>query len=147
MNRETNVTNFARTELSAEMGSSATIANVDSTAGFPTSPAILVIEPDSVTRREVILFDGSFTASSFSTSSTANRYLDGSAAGSGITHPARSVVFCAPLSQHLNDTNDRIDVAETDIATKLTRDGLSTLSVGTATPSAPATNDLWVDTA
>src|SRR5690606_15808415 len=79
-----------------------------STGGLQ-SPAILVIEPDNPNQREVILFDGAFTDTQFRATSIANRYLGGSAQPTGLTHPAGSVVRSAPLAQHIQDLNDRID--------------------------------------
>src|SRR5690606_3022687 len=79
-----------------------------STGGLQ-SPAFLAIEPDDPNQREVILFDGAFTDTEFRTTSIANRYLEGSAQPGGLTHPAGSVVRSAPLAQHIEDLNDRID--------------------------------------
>src|SRR5690606_24097746 len=45
----------------------------------------------------------------FRATSIANRYLEGSAQPGGLTHPAGSVVRSAPLAQHIQDLNDRID--------------------------------------
>src|SRR5690606_2898960 len=55
------------------------------------------------------LFDGAFTDAEFRATSIANRYLGGSAQPTGLTHPAGSVVRSAPLAQHVQDLNDRID--------------------------------------
>jgi hypothetical protein len=101
--------NAYESTLSADMGASATTASVVSMSGAPTSPCYMVIEPDSASRREYVYFDGTFGVSSFVTSSTSNRYLSGSAAGSGITHPAGSVIKQAPAKQHFDDLWDRTD--------------------------------------
>src|SRR5690606_812425 len=106
--RKTHVANFFETELTAELGPTDLVAKVLSTGGLQ-SPAILVIEPDEPDRREVILFDDAFTDTEFRTTSIANRYLGGSAQPTGLTHPAGSVVLSAPLAQHIQDLNDRID--------------------------------------
>src|SRR5690606_14479180 len=99
--------NFFETELTRELGPTDLVAEVMSTGGLQ-SPAFLVIEPDDPNQREVILFDGAFTDAEFRTTSIANRYLEGSAQPGGLTHPPGSVVRSAPLSQHIQDLNDRI---------------------------------------
>src|SRR5690606_8166042 len=106
--RETHVANFFETELTAELGPTDLVAEVLSTGGLQ-SPAFLVIEPDNPNQREVILFDGAFTDTEFRTTSIANRYPAGSAHPGGLTHPAGSVVRSAPLAQHIQDLDDRID--------------------------------------
>lgn len=99
------------------MGATDLTASVDTTSGGPASPCYLIIEPDSVTQREVIYFDGTFTGTTFVTGSLGNRYLTGSAAGSGLTHPSGSIVESRPLSQHLEDVHDRIDAVEGSVVT------------------------------
>jgi len=106
--RKTHVANFFETELTTELGPTDLVAEVLSTGGLQ-SPAILVIEPDNPNQREVILFDGAFTDTQFRATSVASRYLGGSAQPGGLTHPAGSVVRSAPLAQHIQDLNDRID--------------------------------------
>lgn len=108
--RETNLANAFETTLSAQMNPTDLTATVVTTSGGPTSPCYLVIEPDSPTQREYVYCDASFTGTTFVTSGTGNRYLSGSAAGSGLTHPAGSVVRCAPVKQHWDDINDRVDL-------------------------------------
>lgn len=110
-NQETNMKNWAETTLTSEYGPTALTAVVSTTTAVPASPCYLVIEPDSPTQREVILFDGTFTATNLVTTVIGNRYLAGSAAGSGLTHPIGSVVRHAPLAQHFEDINDRMDIA------------------------------------
>lgn len=109
--RETHVANFFETELTTELGPTDLVAEVASTGGLQ-SPAFLVIEPDNPNQREVILFDGAFTDTEFRATSIANRYLGGSAQPGGLTHPVGSVVRSAPLAQHIQDLNDRIDAVE-----------------------------------
>jgi len=106
-NRKSNVLNFWETTLTAQMGDTDLTANVADLASI-TSPCYAIIEPDSASQREVIYFDGSFGASSLVTTNIANRYLQGSGAGSGLTHPNGSVVRIAPFSQIVDDLNDRI---------------------------------------
>jgi len=113
--RKTHVANFFETELTTELGPTDLVAEVLSTGGLQ-SPAFLVIEPDDPNQREVILFDGAFTDTQFRATSIANRYLGGSAQPGGLTHPAGSVVRSAPLAQHIQDLNDRIDADRLRIA-------------------------------
>lgn len=110
--RSSNNANWFETTLTNSMGPTDLTAAVASTAGAPTSPCYLVIEPDTPSQREVVFFDGTFTSLSFVTSDLANRYLAGSAAASGLTHPAGSVVKATPVAQHMEDVHDRIDAQE-----------------------------------
>ena len=123
--RKTYVANFFETELTTELGPTDLVAVVMSTGGLQ-SPAILVIEPDNPNQREVILFDGAFTDTEFRATSIASRYLGGSAQPGGLTHPVGSVVRSAPLAQHIQDLNDRID------ADRLRITSLEEATVGTA---------------
>jgi hypothetical protein len=105
----TNFANAFQTTLSASMGTTALTATVTTTTGGPTSPCYLVIDPDVPAKREYILFNGTFTATTFVTSALGNRYLAGSGAGSGITHDAGAVVRSVPTSQAFVDLHDRVD--------------------------------------
>jgi microcystin-dependent protein len=105
----TNFANAFETTLTAEMGPTDLEAHVLSTLGGPTSPAYLVIDPDDPGKREYILFDGSFGSGVFRTTTTNNRYLSNSAAGSGITHEEGAVVRMAATRQHFEDLHSRID--------------------------------------
>lgn len=107
-NIETNLQNAFETTLTSEMGASDLSAAVAS-LGSLTSPCYLVIDPDDDQKREYILFDGTFGALSFVTSNINKRYLAGSAYGSNITHSNGAVVRMAPIAQHFEDLNDRID--------------------------------------
>jgi len=109
--QETNLLNAFETTLTAQMGPTDLTATVQTTSSLAT-PAYLVIEPEVVARREYILFDAAFTATTFVTTGTGKRYLTGSAAGSGLTHPVGSVVRMAPLAQHFEDLHDRIDAQD-----------------------------------
>ena len=103
-----NLVNAFETTLTSEMGPEALSASVASLGTF-TSPAWLVIEPDSPTQREYIFFDDTYGGSSFVTSTIANRYQAGSAAGSNLTHPIGAIVRSVPMAQHIEDVHDRID--------------------------------------
>lgn len=113
---ETSLRNAFETTLTSAMAATDLSAVVTSLGGL-TSPCILVIEPDSDSRREFVRFDGTFTGSSFVTTTINNRYLSGSAAGSGITHPVGSVVASVATQQHIEDIHDRIDALAADYST------------------------------
>jgi hypothetical protein len=112
-NQETEILTSYESTLTAEMDSTTTVATVaaigtitGSYAG--TNPFYLVIEPDSNTQREVVMFTGvsglQFTG--------ASRYQDGSAAASGLTHPVGSVVRAVAVGQMWHDVHDRVDALD-----------------------------------
>ena len=107
--RVTDLANAFETTLTVEYDGASLTATVATTAGGPASPAYLVIDPDDETKREYIYFDGTFTGTTFVTTALANRYLAGSAAGSGIVHSVGAIVRCVPAAQVFEDLNDRID--------------------------------------
>jgi hypothetical protein len=86
--------------------------NVDS-VGALTSPCYLVIDPDNPAKREYVYFDGTFTSTTFVTTTTANRGLAGSTSGAQ-AHSSGAKVRSAPLAQHIEDLNSRIDTKATD---------------------------------
>lgn len=104
---ETFTRNAFETTLSSTFGATDTTATVASTSGL-TSPCYLVIEPDSATQREYVFFDGTFTSTQLVTSTADNRYLTGSAAASGLSHPQNSVVRMVPVQQVTEDMFDAI---------------------------------------
>jgi len=99
--------NAYETTLSTTCGASDLTINVASTTGL-TSPCYIVIEPDSATQREYIFIDSTIGATSLATTTVDNRYLTGSAAGSGLSHPANSKVRIAPVQQHFEDIWDAV---------------------------------------
>lgn len=116
-NRETNTANAGIATVTSTVGSTDLSFTVDSTASLPASPCYLVIDPDDDAKREVVYFDGTFTGTSIVTSVIGNRYLDG---GSGITHDiGAKVIHASGLSQMWTDINDRVDNADTNIATNV----------------------------
>lgn len=104
---ESTTANAFETTLSSQLGASDLTVNVASTTGL-ASPCYIVIEPDSATQREYIFIDGTVASTSFTTSTVGNRYLSGSAAGSGLTHPSGSKVRVAPMKQHFEDIFDAL---------------------------------------
>lgn len=104
----TNYSNNFQTTLTAEVGASETTFNVDSTDGSPNAPFYLVVSVDDPERIEYIRVE-SKTASSFDVSSTDNRYLDGSADSSSITHPNGAKVRFSPVAQQFDDIHGEID--------------------------------------
>jgi hypothetical protein len=111
--QETNLFNAFETTLATTMGSSDTTLTVASvTDSYPTTlsaPFYIVINPDSATNREVILVTAVNSGTKELTTSVPNRYLQGSAASSGLSHSSGQVVRMAPLQQHIEDLNDRVD--------------------------------------
>jgi len=111
--QETNLFNAFETTLTATMGSSDTTFSVNAvTDSYPTTlsaPFYIVINPDSATNREVILVTAVDTGTKQLTTTVLNRYLPGSAASSGLSHSSGQTVRMAPLQQHIEDINDRVD--------------------------------------
>ena len=71
---------------------------------------ILVLNPDSASNREVVLISAvNASSKQLTINSVSDRYLTGSAANSGLSHASGSVVRMAPLQQHIEDINDRVD--------------------------------------
>ena len=91
--------NAFETTLTNNVSGTDTTFNVETTSGAPGSPCFLVINPENPNKREYVLFDGSFTGTSFSTTTLDNRHLAGSAASSGLTHDAGDVVRASTVSQ------------------------------------------------
>lgn len=104
---ESTTANAFETTLSSQLGASDLTVNVASTTGL-ASPCYIVIEPDSATQREYIFIDSTVAGTSFTTTTADNRYLSGSAAGSGLTHPSGSKVRVAPMKQHFEDIFDAL---------------------------------------
>jgi hypothetical protein len=127
----TNFANAFQTTLSASMGTTALTATVTTTTGGPTSPCYLVIDPDVPAKREYILFNGTFTATTFVTSALGNRYLAGSGAGSGITHDAGAIVRSVPTSQAFTDLHDRVNAKPSLSSTTPANTGTAAIGVGT----------------
>ena len=121
--QETKLFNAFETTLTSTMGSSDTTFNVNAVAdSYPTTlaaPFYIVINPDSATNREVVLVTAVDTGTKQLTTSIPNRYLPGSAASSGLSHSSGTAVRMAPLQQHIEDLNDRIDVNFNEAATEI----------------------------
>jgi hypothetical protein len=115
--QETNLQNAFVTTLTAELGPTALTADVVS-IGSLTTPCYLVVNMESDSLREYILFDGTFGATSFVATNIDKRYLAGSAAPSNLTHPIGASVQVVAMQQHFEDLNDRIDAidAVTEVA-------------------------------
>lgn len=107
-NQRTNHFNAFTTTLTSPMGPTDLECAV-STIGPAVTPIWAVIEPDSPSQREYVLFDGSFSPTIFRTTALTNRYGAGSAAGSGLTHPTGATVRIAPVAQMFEDLHDRVE--------------------------------------
>ena len=121
--RKTNLTNAFETTLSSEMTSVAGSMNLQDVTGL-VHPFYVVIEPDSVTQREYVYVSNL----SGNTATVSERYLAGSAAPSGLTHPAGSVVRMAAVAQLFEDLNDRVDALDTQLGTFGDHGGLAGLA-------------------
>jgi len=99
--------NGFETVLTASAGPTATTFNLASTQGL-VAPFYMVINPDRLTQREYIFVDGNVTGTAVTTTTLDNRYLDGSAETSDITHLSSSIVRIAPTKQHFEDLWDAI---------------------------------------
>jgi hypothetical protein len=109
----TNVANAFETTLSASLSATDLTINVDSTAGSPDLPFYLVLDPGVDATREIVLVDGSKTATSFVLSGLASRGVDGTTA---IIHDFGAAVGIYPVAAHWKDINDRVDGVRTDLA-------------------------------
>jgi len=152
---ETFTRNAFETTLSSTFGASDTTATVASTSGL-TSPCYLVIEPDSATQREYVFFDGTFTATQLNTTTTDNRYLTGSAAASGLSHPQNSKVRMVPVQQVFEDIFDALgqvvdvsyasaDAGTPKLAADLNANNNKITNLTTPTAAADAANKSYVD--
>ena len=121
--QETKLFNAFETTLTSTMGSSDTTFTVNAvTDSYPTTlaaPFYIVINPDSATNREVLLVTAVNTGTKQLTTSVPNRYLPGSAASSGLSHSSGTVVRMAPLQQHIEDINDRVDANFNEAGTQI----------------------------
>lgn len=122
-NRTTELLNAFGTTLAAEMSSVAGSMTLNSTTGL-IAPCYLVLEPDNGSQREYVYV----SAINASVCTVTERYLTGSAAGSGLTHPVDSDVRMSPLAQHIEDLNDRVDDALAQIASGGDHGGLTGLA-------------------
>ena len=154
---ETFTRNAFETTLSSTFGASDTTATVASTTGL-VSPCYLVIEPDSATQREYVFFDGTFTSTQLVTSTTDNRYLTGSAAASGLSHPQNSKVRMVPVQQLFEDIFDAlgqvVDVSYSSgtagtpkLAANLDANNNKITNLTTPAASGDAANKSYVDSA
>ena len=114
--RETNLLNAFETTLTGTIGASDSTmtvnAVVDSAGNQVQADSYLVLNPDTATNREVVLITAVNAGTKQITIGDGGsdyRYLTGSAATSGLSHASGSVVRMAPLQQHIEDINDRVD--------------------------------------
>ncbi len=112
--QETKLFNAYESTLTSTVGASGLDFVVNSvtapTAVTLAAPFYIVLNPDSSTNREVILVTSVNTGTKTLTCDNINkRFLDGSAASSGLSHASGSVVRMSPVEQHIEDLNDRVD--------------------------------------
>lgn len=118
-NIETHVTNAYQSTITAELSPVGTVMTIADPSGLVV-PFYIVIEPDSASQREYMLIDQLVG----STATIDSRYLAGSAAASGLTHPAGSVIRMSIMSQHLTDINDRADDLQAQVTALSDHGGL-----------------------
>ena len=123
VDRETNLLNAYESTLSVEMTSVASAMTITDVTNL-NDPFYLVIEPDSATQREYV-FVSVLTGS---VATVPERYLPGSAATSGLTHPVGSVVRMVAMSQHIEDINDRTDDLQSQVTALGDHGGLTGLA-------------------
>ena len=100
--QNSNIVNAFETTLSAQLASGGTIMVLADDPGI-TSPAYLVVDPDSDSAREVI----EWTAGAYN-NATVSRDLD-LKHGTDPTHASGTKVRLAVVKQHITDTHERID--------------------------------------
>ncbi len=100
VNRQSELLNAFQTTLATEMSSAASTMELDDATGL-TEPFYMVIEPENEAQREYV-YVSSLTGT---TATVPERYLTGSAAGSGLTHPVGSVVRMVVMAQHVEETS------------------------------------------
>ena len=128
--RETNLLNAFETTLTGTIGASDSTMTVnsvvDSAGNQIQADSYVVLNPDSATNREVVLITAVNAGTKQLTigdGGSGFRYLTGSAATSGLSHASGSVVRMAPLQQHIEDINDRVD-------TIINEDGTAVVTTG-----------------
>ena len=117
--QETNLVNAFETTLAAQLASGGTSMNLTDDPGID-SKAYFVIDPDSDSNREVVLWSSGTNHAA----ATVTRDVD-SKHGTDPTHAAGTKVRLAVVKQHIEDVHDRIE----DIA--LTGDVTGTLASAT----------------
>jgi hypothetical protein len=129
--RETNLLNAFETTLTGTIGASDSTmtvnAVVDSAGNQVQADSYLVLNPDSATNREVVLITAVNAGTKQITIGDGGsdyRYLTGSAATSGLSHASGSVVRMAPLQQHIEDINDRVDTIINEAGTAVVTTGV-----------------------
>lgn len=105
--RVTNPTDQAATTLAATVGATDLTVTVADGSVFATSNFYVWLEPDSASKRERV-FVTSRAGNVLTIASIGDRYLTGSAAGSGLSHDAPGAVEDRPSMGYHIDTNDRI---------------------------------------
>ena len=120
--QETKLFNAYETTLTATVGASGLDFTVNSVtapvAVTVAAPFFLVINPDSSTNREVVHITSVNTGTKTLTCDNINkRFLDGSAASSGLSHASGSTVRMSPVEQHIEDLNDRVDTVINEAGT------------------------------
>jgi hypothetical protein len=115
--RATQIVNFYETTLASLLPAGSTNATLTSTPGINATLGnentwfYLVIDPDSSGSREVVVVK----ASSGTNLSTIGRDLETDHSGTGPDHQSGTTVRLAVLAQHIDDQNDRITTATSQL--------------------------------
>jgi hypothetical protein len=94
--------NFVQLNTSAQTDGVGLVFTFADTSDAPAVPFYAVLNLRDDTLREVVKFSTK-TSTTLEVDSLSDRYLDGSVATSGLTHPTNSTVLLAPVAQHLDD--------------------------------------------
>lgn len=94
--------------LTAELAPTDLELAVTTTDGAPSAPFYIQVDPESATQREYMLVS-TVGASTLTVASIGDRYLAGSAVGSGLTHVVGTTVKVGPVEQMFTDIHDRIE--------------------------------------
>lgn len=113
--------NFVQLNTSASTDGTGLVFTFADTDGTPDTPFYAVLNLRDDTLREVVKFSDK-TGTELIVDSLSDRYLDGSVATSGLTHPTNSTVLLAPVAQHLDDLwvylqgQELDDLSDVDVA-------------------------------
>lgn len=116
---ESHLQNRFRTTLAAGVSGTDLSFQFDSVVGLEL-PVHLVFEPEDNGLVEIVLFDGTITGNVVTTTTLANRGIQGSAFGSQ-PHAIGAVVILAPVAEQFEDIEARLDVLENNTATATTK--------------------------
>jgi len=116
--------NFTQLATSEEATATALTFVFTNTNNAPDMPFYAVLAPEDETKREVVKFSTK-TSTTLVCDSLSDRYLDGSAAPSGIIHGSGTIVLLTPLAQHLDDLWVALAAVDLDSLTDVDTSGVT----------------------